>query len=417
LPIGYRCWTAVAAALLVDVLNTDYFSPQSMGLVIGLVVFAIALATRRRRMRPVLVLTAGCVLALSHQLSPFIVGGVLVVLVVFRQVRPWWMPALVLGPALGWTLTHGSGVARFVSLEQIGRLQNFRPPKTVAGPGLERLPIVDATVGATLAGIALLGGLALLALLRRRRELRAWAFAACPAVGVGLVLINPYGQEGAFRAAVFGIPWLAMLAAMSWPPMRRVRGRMLLSGAIAACTATFLVASFGLDAGNVTRPSDVAAFAYVRDRAADRPADMCYLLQLGTGDLPGPVPTRSTRFRIITGADLGDPADPGAPVPVASAVPARSGTDALAADADQQVTAITNRFVSYTGERVGAAQLYAIWSPAASAYQHEYAVQRPEDFAALREAFNRSPYWTVGFSRDGTVVFQFLAENYRGAPA
>jgi hypothetical protein len=368
-------------------------------------------------MRPVLMLTAGCVLALSHQLSPFIVGGVLVVLVIFRQLRPWWTPALVLGPALGWTLTHGSGVARFVSLEQIGRLQNFRPPKTVASPGLERLAIVDATVGATLAGIALLGGLALLALVRRRRELRAWAFACCPAVGVGLVLINPYGQEGAFRAAVFGIPWLAMLSAMSWPPIRQVRGRMLLSGAIAACTATFLVASFGLDASNVTRPSDLAAFAYARDRAADRPADMCYLLQLGTGDLPGPVPTRSTKFRTLTGVDIGGPADPGAPVPVASAVPAGSGTDGPDADADREVATLTTQLVNYTGERVGAAQLYAIWSPAASAYQHEYAVRRPEHFAALREAFRRSPYWEVGFSSDGTVVFRFLADNYRGAPA
>jgi hypothetical protein len=289
---------------------------------------------------------------------------------------------------------HGSAVSRFLSTDHIGRLANFRPPKTPAGEGLQRLPIVSATVSATLIGLGVLGLLALVALIRRRREVRAWAVACCPAVGVVLVLVNPYGQEGAFRAAVFGIPWLAMLAAMGLPAVRRVWARLFLLEGTILCTATFLIASFGLDAGNVTRPTDVAAFRYAAAQAAQRPQDMCYLLQLGTGDLPGPVPTRATKFRILTGADLDGAAPP--------------------ADPDAQVAAITTRLLAYTREPVGATQLYAIWSPVVAAYQYEYGVQLPGDFAALREAFRRSPYWTVGFHQGRTYVFRFVAENYDG---
>ena len=40
-------------------------------------------------------LLAGCALAVTHELSPYMVGGVLVILVVFRLTRPWWVPAPV----------------------------------------------------------------------------------------------------------------------------------------------------------------------------------------------------------------------------------------------------------------------------------------------------------------------------------
>jgi hypothetical protein len=410
LPVGRSCWTAVTATLLIDAVGTDYFSPQSVGLVVALVVFGLALSSDRSVLRAALVALGGLVLTVSHQLSPFIAGGVLTVLVLCRQVRPWWLPLLVLGPATGWTLLHGGAVERFLSLGQFGRPQNFRPPYTPAAPGLHRLPIVTATVAATLIGLGLLGVLALAVLVRRRRESGAWAIACCPAVGAALVLINPYGQEGVFRTAVFGIPWLAMLTATYRPAVRRVHERLLLFVALAVCTTTFLIASFGLDASNVSRPSDVSAFRHVAGRAAQQPQAMCYLLQLGAGDLPGPVPTRSTKFRILTDEDLGDQDGRRSSVPSVDA--AYTGPQQASIDADRQAATITAQLLDYTGERVGAAQLYAIWSPAASAFQQEYAVRPPADFAALRDAFRRSPYWTVDFTRDGTVVFGFLPGRY-----
>jgi hypothetical protein len=397
LPVGYRCWTAVALALLVDVPGT--FSPRSMGVVIGLVTFGLALSDRRGPARTALLLLAGAVLAVSHQLTSFTVGGVLVVLVLFRQVRPWWTPALVLGPAVGWTVLHGSAVSRVVPPARTGRLQDFHPPQAPSAPGLERLPIVGATVSATLIGIGLLCLLALVALIRLRRPARDWALVCCPAVGVVLALVDPYGPEGALRAADFGIPWLAMLAATGLPSVRRVRTRVLLLEATALCTATFLIAGFGLDASNVTRPTDVAAFRHVAERAADRPEAICYLLQLGIGELPAPVPGRASRLRVLTGADLGDP---GPPV-------------ADADDARRQVAQLTARLLTYTREPIGATQLYVIWSPAVDAYQYEYGVQRPRDFAAVRQAFLDTVYWTVAFVQGRTVVFGFVPARWPGA--
>jgi hypothetical protein len=399
---AYRCWAAISLVVLVDSLGQDYFSPQSVGLVVGLVAYGLALSRRTGWSRPALLLAAGCVLAVSHQLSPYIVGGVLVVLVTFRQVRPWWTPLLVLGPAGLWTLLHRSGVSQFVKLNSIGQLQNFRPPKLVGSPGLHRLPIVGATVDALLVALVVLGTFALIGLLHERRRLRAWAIVCCPTVGLALVAINPYGHEGIFRATVFGIPWLALLAVAWLPAQRRLRARLPLVAAIAIVTPAFLIATFGLDGTNVSRASDVAAFRFLQAEARAEPGRMHYPLQLGGGDLPGPVARWKGNYWPVGRDDIG--ADPVREEPAPF-------------DADRQVARLTARLLRYSGERLGAARLYTVWSPVDSEYDYEYALQLPDQFAALRDAFLRSPYWEMAFRRDGTYVFRFVPTRYQvGAP-
>ncbi|MFI7601577.1 hypothetical protein [Actinoplanes sp. NPDC049681] len=396
-----QCWLAAALVLLVDSVGTDYFSPQSLSMVLALVTFGLALSRRDGPVRPALVLLAGCTLAVSHQLTPYIVGGALVILVLLRQVRPWWLPALVLVPAGVWSVVHRAAVSRFVHLDQLGRLHNFRPPSSPTAPGLHRLPIVTVTVLAMLLAVAVLGLPALLALLRHRREVRYWAIAACPAAGVGLVALNPYGQEGVFRAAVFAFPWLALLAVTRMPCAPGVRERLTLLATLAVLTGTYVVAAFGLDAGNVSRPADVAAFVQVQREARERPESMTYLLQLGPGDLPGPVPTRASAFRWFTGPDIGDES-------LARQLPA-------APQGAAQVRRTTRELLRYSREPLGVDGLYVIWSPASAHYAHEYGMWSPGRFAALRDAFAAAPDWETGFQRDGTVVFRFVPERYQGA--
>jgi len=305
----------------------------------------------------------------------------------------------VLAPAILWALAHRGALSGFLSWAAIGRAYNFRPPKTVESPGLQRLPVVNEASQALAAGILILVAVALVALLGRLRSRRAWALIWCPAVGLVLVAINPYGQEGIFRATLFGIPWLALLAAHCFSAPRRLptRGALLVLTWVLA--GTFLVAAFGLDATNVMRPSDVAAFRYFQQQRT-YPIRTHYLLALGAGDLPTSLPPETGNFQVVRREALNDPV-----------------RQESVLQPDLQVQTLTARFIRYSRQPPSAAHLYAVWSPVSSYYGLAYGLQTPDQFAALRDAFRRSPYWAVAFHRGGTYLFRFEPTQYHGDAA
>jgi len=421
----HQAWVAVTLAVLADPIGADYFSPQSVGFVVGLAVFGFALSKSDEVPRLGLIFLAGWILAMSHQLSPYTIGGVLVILVVFRQVRPWWTPLLILGPAVFWAAVHRGALEGFISLKLVGRSQNFRPPKTSGSPGLERLPIVRETVVALLVGIFILGILSLVVLVRHRRDLRLWAFACCPAAGLVLVALNPYGQEGIFRAVLFGIPWLAVLAGHLFPSIGRMpaatelprrfsrrsprstyvvdrtarewASRIVLLAIFEVLAYTFLIASFGLDASNVIRQGDVAAYRYFQQQSTDRPVPR-YILALGGGDLPTVLPPESRTYQSVSRDTL--------KMPVQQERVLR---------ANLQVQQLTARFTRYARQPTTHAELYAVWSPVSSDYDRAYGLQSPAQFAALRDGFLRSAYWDVVLAQDGTYLFRFESSRYRPA--
>jgi capsular exopolysaccharide synthesis family protein len=396
LPRPYQAWVAVAIAVLADPIGADYFSPQSVGFVIGVAVYGLALSRTSDAQRLLLILIAGWVLAMSHQLSPYGVGGALIILVLFKQVRPWWTPLLVLAPAVLWALVHRGALSGLISLKTIGRPENFQPPKTVASPGLERLPVVGETVLALVLGVLIVGGIALIALLRHRKQLRLWALACCPAAGLALVAINPYGQEGIFRATLFGIPWLAVLAAHCFSARGR-RSRLALLAVTSALAGTFLVAAFGLDGTNAMRPSDLAAFRYFYQHST---GPRHYILALGAGDLPTSLAPQTGTFQSVRRNMLDEPV-----------------RQEPAFDGDRRVKTLTARFLAFSRQPPTRAQLYAVWSPVSSYYGWAYGLQSPDQFAALRDAFRRSPYWKVVFHQGDTYLFRFDAKRYEGGAA
>jgi hypothetical protein len=383
-------WTAVVLAVLADPIGADYFSPESVGFVAGLLVIGVAVSRLDTAVRLPLLVAGGGLLAMSHQLSPYIVGGVLVVLAAFRMVRPWWLPALVLGPALAWTALHLEVVASMLSLSDVGEVHNFRPPGNVGSADLDRLPVVLVAVTALVGGILVVGLIALAALVRGRRDRTAWALAACPAVGLLLVGITPYGQEGIFRATLFGVPWLAILAARRFSDRSDRVGRRPPFALVASLAATFLIASFGLDGSNVLRRADLTAFRQFQQHALADVQHRQLLLNLGAGDLPTSPATRGVWFSSLSRDAIG--------VPMAQE-PAGAGPGL--------VRTLTDRFVAYTGEAPGRTRLYAIWSPTSSYFAWEYGRQLPEQFAQLREAFRAAPYWHVVYESAGTVLFMF----------
>jgi hypothetical protein len=111
----------------------------------------------------------------------------------------------------------------------------------------------------------------------------SWAIApvVLAAAPVSVVVVQPYGQEGIFRAYLFALPWAALLVAsavvgrrtspVSTGPVstRPVWTGLVLTVVASVLTALWLPASFALELVNYVHPSDVRAVRWVVDHATD----------------------------------------------------------------------------------------------------------------------------------------------------
>jgi hypothetical protein len=398
----YRLWLAIALVVLVDAIGADYFSPQSVGYVLGLGIFALALAPGGRRaldsrLAAVLIIASGCALAVTHQLSPYIVGGVLVVLAAFGCARPRWAALAILVPAGLWALLNRHVLEGYLSLSSLGRISNFAPPHTATAHGLSRDPIVGRSSHALTIGLVFLIAVALVGFARHRHERWARAFLVSAGVGLLLIAVNPYGNEGIFRAALFGIPWLAILAAHAVQ-----RADLLLVARWVAVSfgllPIFLIAQFGLDASGVMRRADLQALR-VFERGAPPNA---YMLQLGFGDLPnGPPNLAPTSHQVPF-----------------ERVSFRSGLLPGHPDASDLGT-IVRRYKRLARREVGdgAGPFYVIWSPVSSWYALEYGLETPRQSARWRDLMLASRSWRVVYRRDGTYLFREVEPVRHGGPS
>jgi hypothetical protein len=337
-----------------------------------------------------LVLVAGCSLAVTHELSPYIAGGVLVTLAAFRLVRPWWAAAMTLVPAALWAALHARVLSGFVSLSALGNLSNFSPPPTPSAPGLSRLAIVGTSSRALLVGLLILVVLALIGLVRNARRASAWGFTIAAGLGLVFISINPYGSEGIFRAALFAIPWLTIvgLASVRKPPWRWAG-----FGAVGVVLlALFLVAQFGLDQSNVARPSDIRAlYAFI----ANAPRGS-YRLELGDGDLPL---TLDPALHMLVWDPLWHPKDK-------TELAVHSVSPPTTAD----LNVLTARYIAYA-QTIGhtpARNLFVVWAPVVADYAVEYAVQTMANAREWRDLFLASPRWKVIYAADGSYLFRYV---------
>jgi hypothetical protein len=387
----YRIWVAITLVILVNSIGADYFSPQAVGFSMGVGVFGLALdrdfpgLSERGRMG--ILLLAGCAMAVTHELSPYIVGGALVVLVVFRVIRPWYVPLLILVPAGIWAFINRGDLSGFISLSDFGNLSNFAPPPQAHAVGLERLPIVKESSYALALGLLILIVVAGVALVRNIKSKPSWAFMVSTGVGLALVAVNPYGNEGIFRAALFAIPWLASVSTQVITATRK-RFASIAYGVIGVVLlGTYLVSMFGLDNTDVIRPADFQALITYQDTASP----YSYMLGLSYGDnLPVSVdfPQGANHFvtwgTLITQAEAED-------------------TKPSVQDAD----AIAQQYFKYAKDNDGETrQLYAVYSPASAEYDVDYGLQTISVAEAWRSALSASPDWKVVYSSDGSYLFR-----------
>lgn len=395
----YRIWLSTVFALLVIPVGDFYFAPQSVGFVEGLGIYSLVLGRDwpglTERVRLSLLAFAGCALAVTHELSPYVIGGALVVLVAFRAARPWYAWATCLLPAILWAVLNWHGISGFVTFGSLGDLSNFAPPKTVSTPGLQRLAIVGESSDTLLIGLLILITLAGIGFLRclsttsARHSItpaHAWAFMIAAGVGLVPIAVNPYGNEGIFRAALFGVPWLAVLAAQAIPsnPPRWISAPFGLG--VVGLVVLQLISSFGLDNANIIRPEDFHAYNLYMANAPES----SFILDLSYGPLPYSA-TFPEAKHLVAWTSM---------VPRSTLQPGRPTSSDVAALAQSYI-----RLATDSGD-VAAGDLYALWSPASVQYSVDYGLETVAHAEAWRRLMTESPDWQVVFSSDGTYLFR-----------
>ncbi len=338
-------WTTAWIFVFANWVGQDYLAPQAIGFVLSTVVLGLALRATRvgsrprtrlggrlsawrvrvqtrlgggdgateRHFDPPLPATAAKVVGgivfvavvLSHQLSPLMLIGAIVALVLVGQRVPLWTLLAMVAIEAAWVALAWP--------ELTERFDLFAPdPTNVPGPGgnpawgLEEQRFVRP---AQLGLLALLVAFAGLGALRRLRtgnwDARPVALAGVPLV-VGVT--QTYGGESLLRAFLFGLPWMSLLAAevlvLRSPADARAHvlraARLFAAGtAIGLC---FLVAYYGRELENVMTEDDVAAATWVESL----PGDPDYVIASGNfpNRLTAEYPTRYNAFVVAASGEL-----------------------------------------------------------------------------------------------------------------
>jgi len=424
LPGDRRPWVAALLTAMTASLNTTYFSPQSVGILLSITILVLATgplrdavvttadgtvgAKPRARKVPlskILAITLiGIVLVVTHQISPYLTVAALVALIVFRLVRPWWLPVVVLVPAVAFAALNGDILGRFLSLAAVGRvLDNVQPP-THDMTVLPKPLVTRLAFDIPAAALVVLGLAALITVLLHRDRVH-WALLAAAASPISLLVATNYGQEGVFRVVLFATPWIAILAAALPMPsgrlapvgslvrraMRPSAVRFAVAGAgIAALVAIGAFGQTALDWNRVmTRSQSEATQLY--DRTA--PSGSVMLLTGSANAVPSNTGARYFDVGYLSREALGT---------------YPSGTDY---DANADVSDVTRELV----ENWSATKYYALVAEPFGAYDERYGYQSDADYQQLAAAMADSPYWKVVWSSGTTAMYELTTEGMRHA--
>ena len=302
-------WLAIVIFFVSNWIGQDYFSPQSLGFLLYLVVIGVVLQftgtelreTSRvggawpRRWSVAVALLASAAIITSHQVTPMVLLLSLVALSVTRQARAARIAGGVVMLVLVWSTT---GAWDFLRGNVASLVEGLGQPVANADQNLvdqTRLSSGQALVSnmgrVTLGIVAVLAVWGIFRELRRRRvDGAGLALLAAPAM---LLFANTFGGEIVFRSYLFALPLLSWYAALAiWPAIGasgRVvsRGRATVRGAAAlvltgALLAGFLFGYYGKDAYYTFSRHEIAASAYVLDHAPPRT-----LLVTVTSNYPG----------------------------------------------------------------------------------------------------------------------------------
>jgi hypothetical protein len=273
---GRAAWVATWLFLLTEWTEQDYFSPQAVTYIMLLAGLAV---TFRYLARPGRADKAACAivgvialaLAPSHQLTPYVFAGLLLIMLVTRRLSPAWLPWLVLAPALGW-FALGAGDFWQGHLDQVFGGIGHISSSVHQGLGARfvgdagRTSLLDLRVGLTCAmGLLAVAGWRVL----RRSGIRSWTLPLLAAAPFTLAGLQSYGGEIFLRSYLFALPFAAILAAVAVDALigtgqwRRAAPLVAAFALLSGLGLATVTARGGNDAYTSISRADVAAMSYV----------------------------------------------------------------------------------------------------------------------------------------------------------
>jgi len=223
-----------------------------------------------RRVMLIVLLPLMAAIASSHQLTPFMLVVALTLLVLFRQIRPWWLPVVMAVITLGWVAYGGLPwlAANSSQLFEGLGLPWANTSSHLIGETQVPYDQIIAEWGARLLSAAV-AMLAAVGYLRYRRHHSPWArkfWLSIPllaAAGIPSAAANSYGGEIIFRVFLFAVPFLAVAVAAAFFPHPRigrpVRTGLALTATMLVLVTGFCVSNYGSEAENYFSPAEVAA--------------------------------------------------------------------------------------------------------------------------------------------------------------
>jgi hypothetical protein len=290
---GRTSWIAAWIFLVANWTEQDYASPQGTTYILLLAALAITFQhlvspsplatgradvlrppaphnTARDRLRAEgLVVLLAMALAPTHQLTPYLLGGLLIVLVLWGRLWPRWLPVVVLALAVGWfvlaarefwigqlsVITGSLGDLNSSVSQGIG--QRF-----VGNPGRQTILLTRMAITGAVAVLAGAG-----VLVSRRRGSKSLVLLALAVASFGLAVLQPYGGEIFIRCYLFALPFFAVLGAIALDSLTK---RSYLTGIVLAVVvlATVVVRG-GNDAYVAFTKADVDVVQKAYDLARD----------------------------------------------------------------------------------------------------------------------------------------------------
>jgi hypothetical protein len=263
-----RVWLGVSMFALADWVGQDYFAPQALTFLLFLTAVALVLrwGPADRRGTAALLLAVMFAVASSHQLTPFALVGVLVVLAIRPGPAPRWFPLAMLAFSAAWMGTFGW---EYLRTHAVGLWATLGRPDSNAAESLASATVPDQqlVIWAGRALVLAVAALAAYGFLRERRAQRSWTLALLALAPAPLV-ISSYDGEIVFRIYLFALPWLALLAAGAvYRPSRPRRSALVPVALLLAMTVPFTLAYYGKERANYFGPDERAANAWVLDHA------------------------------------------------------------------------------------------------------------------------------------------------------
>jgi len=209
--LGQTPKVALAAAMIAELVNwvgQDYFAPQSLAFVMALGIVALLIASATHRVAGYLSIPLFAALVPLHQLTPYWLCGVVVVLVISGRVRPRWLPLPYVGLLVAYLIPRLAIVAPYgiFSFNPVANAQSNVELEGSFGK------FFTSTVCRSLSAAVVLLAVVCMVLWWRRR--RPFLVAAVLAFGsFALLAGQSYGGEAIFRVYLYAIPGCALLIA------------------------------------------------------------------------------------------------------------------------------------------------------------------------------------------------------------